>query len=71
MNRAILKDDGRQCIVDSSRNQVRHVEGEEFFLLPGYVNVLLEGGWQTVRESRLRNMEYGSPFGEMRKDAKR
>ena len=69
MNLAILKDDGRQVIVDSSRNQVRHVSGEEFFLLPEYVNVLLEGGWQTMRQSRLRNMEYGSPWGQLRKDA--
>ncbi len=71
MNLAIMKGDGRQCIVDSSVNQVRFVDGEEFFLLDAYVNVLLEGGWQTVRRSRLRNMEYGSPWGQLRKDAQR
>ena len=68
MNLAML-DDGRQALVDSSREQVRYVDGEEFFLLPEYVNVLLEGGWQTMKRSRLRNMEYGSPWGQLRKDA--
>ena len=68
MNLAILTD-GRQCIVDTSREQVRSVGGEEFFLSPDHVNVLLEGGWQTVRRKSLRNMEYGSPWGPLRKDA--
>ena len=66
MNMAIMKDDGRQVIVDTSREQVRYVKGEEFFLSPDHVNVLLEGGWQTMRRKRLRNMEYGSPFGVLK-----
>jgi hypothetical protein len=64
-----MLDDGRQVVVDSSRDQTRVVEGEEFFVSPGHVVVLLEGGWQVIRRKRLRNMEYGSPFGALRKDA--
>ncbi len=64
-----MTDDGRQVVVDSSRDQTRTVDGEEFFVSPAHVVVLLEGGWQVMRRKRLRTMEYGSPFGQLRKDA--
>jgi hypothetical protein len=65
MNFAIL-DDGRKVVVDSSRNQTRMVGGKEFFLGLKYVNVLLDGGWQTVKKERLKPAEYGSPFTALR-----
>ena len=68
MNLAMM-DDGRQVVVDSARNQVRLVDGKEFFVSPAHVTVLLEGGWQVLRQNRLRHMEYGNPFGGLRKDA--
>lgn len=55
-------DDGRAVVVDSSREQTRQVGGKTFFLAPAYVNVLLEGRWQTVRRSRLKDAEYGHPY---------
>ena len=69
MNYALL-DDGRKVVVDSARNQTRTVTIStdkcfttgEFFLAPAYVSVLLDGGWQAVKRSRLKPAEYGSPF---------
>lgn len=65
MNWAML-DDTRRVIVDTARNPIRKVKGNEFFVDPAYANVLLDGGWQTVRRSRLKNLGYGSPFEELR-----
>ena len=61
MTYAIL-DDGRKVIVDTARGPVRIVGGKEHFIGPNYVNVFLDGGWQTVRKDRLKPVEYGSPF---------
>jgi len=62
MSTNAVMDDGRQVIVDSSREKTRQVNGETFYLTPGYVNVFLDGGWQTVRAERLKDLGYGSPF---------
>jgi hypothetical protein len=56
---AIL-DDGRSVIVTNGKT--RNVAGKEFFLTHAYVEVILDGGTQIVRKSRLKPAEYGSPF---------
>lgn len=66
MHKAKL-DDGREVIVDTSSSPSRSVGGQEHFLTPGYVNVFLDGGWQTVRESRVKKMPYGHPLAELKK----
>jgi hypothetical protein len=54
-------DDGRLVIVDSARKQTAVHTAEP--CPPGYVNVLLDGHWQTVKRSRLKAAFFGSPFG--------
>ena len=56
-------DDGRGVIVDTSREMTRMVGGAEFFLAPAYVNVLLDGSWQTVKKQRLKKAADETPYG--------
>lgn len=59
---AIL-DDGRQVIVMTGKTRL--VSGKEYFLTHEYVEVILDGGLQIVRKSRLKPAEYGSPFASI------
>jgi hypothetical protein len=59
-------DDGREVVVLPSGN-TRMVKGEEFFIPPAYVEVLLEGGFQVVRKARIKTAPYGSPFEGLRR----
>ncbi len=65
MHYAHMKD-SRSVIVDTAQQQTRPVDGKEYFVDPAYTNVLLGGGWQTVKKSNLKKAEYGSPFGSLR-----
>ena len=60
---ARLSDDGREVIVTTGKT--RWVKGKEYFLTRDYVEVMLDGGLQIVRKSRLRKAEYGSPFANL------
>ena len=60
-----LLDDGRQVIV--TNGPTRKVGQEEFFLLPAYIEVILEGGFQVVRKDRLKPAQYGTPFEALRR----
>lgn len=59
-----LLNDGRRVIV--TNGTTRKVGKEEFFILPLYTEIILEGGFQVVKKSRLKPAEYGSPFAPMR-----
>jgi hypothetical protein len=42
---------------------MRKVKGEEYFVDPdAYSEVLLEGSWHIIRNSRLRKLVFGHPF---------
>jgi len=65
MNFATMKASGRRVIVDTAREQVRMVNGKEHFTAPTYVNVFLDGNWQTVRQDSIKNEDFGHPFRNM------
>lgn len=62
-------DDGRRVIVDTARIQKRKITTQlgtgEYHIDEAYVNVLLDGRWQTVKKSRIKPAVFGSPFGEL------
>ena len=60
-----LLDDGRYVIV--TNGATRKVGEKEFFLLPAYTEVILEGGFQVVRRDRLKPAQYGTPFEALRR----
>ena len=60
-------DDGRKVIVNTAGTLTREVAGEQFFVPNGYREGHLDGGWQIVRASRLKNVGYGSPFEELQR----
>jgi hypothetical protein len=64
MHWAKLKD-GREVIV--SAQKTRQVGGEEFFIPNNYVVCLLDGAWQPIRKDKLRALEYGNPFQDLRR----
>jgi len=59
-------DDGRTVVVHPphpSSPIMRKVKGEEYFVDPdAYSEVLLEGSWHIIRNSRLRKLVFGHPF---------
>ena len=68
-------DDGRRVIVNTATQPTRKVTihtnkcygVQQFFVdTQKYTEVLLDGGWQVVHNSRLKNEGFGSPFERLR-----